>query len=140
MGLESGFTAMELLAFLLAKGASQGVYLCRRDTCGPGICGGLQMSLPACETEAAGISSQLTPGLSSGQAGMHVRASASKRVPETSYKGKTEPMWLVFQQELLSFRECGPPGTLSGTWWAGNITQPPQWMVETPVRGEHLMH
>lgn len=38
MRLKSCRTAVELLlAFLLAKGTSQGVCLCRHDTCGLGI-------------------------------------------------------------------------------------------------------
>ena len=70
------------------------------------------MSLPARERGAAGVSSQLTPRCSFSKAGMRVGASASKTARETSFQGKIKPILLAFQQELLSSRVCGAPGTL----------------------------
>lgn len=98
-GLESCHAAVELLAFLLAEGASQefvfadmtgmawksrGNYKC--------LCWsvGCKDLIPA----HAKVLLQWPE--------MCVQASASKAVPETSFQGRRKPISLVFRQELLS--------------------------------------
>lgn len=67
--------------------------------------------------EPQGVSSQLMPRRSFSWAGVCVRPSTSKTVPETTFQGKIKSIFLAFQQELLSSQVCSGPGELRpGVW------------------------
>lgn len=97
-GLESCHAAVESLALLLAKGASQ-EFVFAHMTCmawqsrGNYKC--LCWSMSCKDLNPAHAKLQLQ------SSEMCVQASASKAVPETSFQGKRKPILLVFQQELL---------------------------------------